>query len=264
MRKWKNSGNNHAEEEKLQSILHPSSQAKEFKITLKFGFKTSPKYEKAVDLASQSVVLLTEDKLNSLNLKTGERARLLKIMEDGKRQAGAKRLESRIKSLQSRIKAKPQDVGLYYELYEIYRDLKDTKEAKKTVEKLVKKNPYEMEGHFLLAQLEYRERRYKDVLKSCRKILEAPDTARVERRLILGAAVYATIASDRLGKQKDMENYLRYLQQSVSPGELEAILQEEGLEQEWTKINSEKGKNGKISGKGENGEKSKLNIKKNW
>ena len=51
MRKWQNSGNNLSEEEKLDSILHPSSQAKEFKITIEFGFKTSPKYEKAVDLA---------------------------------------------------------------------------------------------------------------------------------------------------------------------------------------------------------------------
>ena len=51
MRKWKNSGNNHTEEDKLDSILHPSSQAKEFKITIEFGFKTSAKYEKAVDLA---------------------------------------------------------------------------------------------------------------------------------------------------------------------------------------------------------------------
>lgn len=40
--------------EKLDSILHPSSQAKSFKITLIFGHKISPDYEKAVELAKKS------------------------------------------------------------------------------------------------------------------------------------------------------------------------------------------------------------------
>jgi hypothetical protein len=43
-----------AEEEKLDSILHPSTQAKTFKITLEFGHKISPNYEKAVDLAKRN------------------------------------------------------------------------------------------------------------------------------------------------------------------------------------------------------------------
>ncbi len=43
-----------ATEEKLDSILHPSTQAKTFKITLEFGHKISPNYEKAVDLAKRN------------------------------------------------------------------------------------------------------------------------------------------------------------------------------------------------------------------
>jgi len=41
-------------EEKLDSILHPSTQAKSFKITLIFGHKASPNYEKAVKLAKKN------------------------------------------------------------------------------------------------------------------------------------------------------------------------------------------------------------------
>ena len=41
-------------EEKLQDILYPSPKAKEFKITLVFGHKLSPDYEKAVDLARRN------------------------------------------------------------------------------------------------------------------------------------------------------------------------------------------------------------------
>ncbi len=41
-------------DETLESILHPSTQAKSFKITLEFGSKTSPDYEKAVTLAKKN------------------------------------------------------------------------------------------------------------------------------------------------------------------------------------------------------------------
>ena len=54
MSEWKKSGNDKAVEEKLDSILHPSDHAKEFKITIEFGYKTSPNYEKAVDLARRN------------------------------------------------------------------------------------------------------------------------------------------------------------------------------------------------------------------
>jgi hypothetical protein len=46
--------NNKEMEEKLDSILRPSTQARSFKITLIFGYKTSPNYEKAVKLAKKN------------------------------------------------------------------------------------------------------------------------------------------------------------------------------------------------------------------
>jgi hypothetical protein len=54
MSEWKNIGKEEVKEEKLDSILHPSTHAKEFKITIEFGYKTSPNYEKAVDLARRT------------------------------------------------------------------------------------------------------------------------------------------------------------------------------------------------------------------
>src|SRR4030066_2302774 len=41
-------------EEKLAEILQPSTKAKEFKITLVFGYKISPDYARAVDLAKRN------------------------------------------------------------------------------------------------------------------------------------------------------------------------------------------------------------------
>jgi hypothetical protein len=43
-----------AAEEKLADILHPSTKAKEFKISLVFGHNPSSDYQKAVDLAKRN------------------------------------------------------------------------------------------------------------------------------------------------------------------------------------------------------------------
>jgi hypothetical protein len=43
-----------ATEEKLADILYPSTKARQFSITVVFGYKTSPDYAKAVDLAKRS------------------------------------------------------------------------------------------------------------------------------------------------------------------------------------------------------------------
>jgi len=54
MAEFKTSGPDEAGSEKLDTILHPSTRAKHFKITLEFGYKPSPNYEKAVDLARRN------------------------------------------------------------------------------------------------------------------------------------------------------------------------------------------------------------------
>ena len=41
-------------DEKLESILYPSTKAKTFKITIEFGYKLSPDYKKAVALAKKN------------------------------------------------------------------------------------------------------------------------------------------------------------------------------------------------------------------
>jgi len=43
-----------AMEEKLADILYPGTQAKTFKITLIFGWRITPDYQKAVDLAKRN------------------------------------------------------------------------------------------------------------------------------------------------------------------------------------------------------------------
>ena len=54
MSEWENIGKEEVKGEKLEAILQPSTQAKKFKITLEFGYKTSPNYKKAVDMAKRN------------------------------------------------------------------------------------------------------------------------------------------------------------------------------------------------------------------
>lgn len=54
MSEWENVGKEEVQKEKLKAILQPSTQASIFKITIEFGYKSSPNYTKAVDLAKRN------------------------------------------------------------------------------------------------------------------------------------------------------------------------------------------------------------------
>lgn len=47
-------------DEKLESILYPSTKAKKFKITLEFGYKISQDYKKAMELAKKNTTYKEE------------------------------------------------------------------------------------------------------------------------------------------------------------------------------------------------------------
>jgi hypothetical protein len=59
MGRWKDH-DDQADEDKLQAILHPDTKAKAFKVTVIFGYKSSSKYEEAVDLARRMPTYVEE------------------------------------------------------------------------------------------------------------------------------------------------------------------------------------------------------------
>ena len=59
MSDWRNKSRAQAQEEKLDSILHPSTEAKKFKISVEFSYKTAANYEKAVELAKKNAYALS-------------------------------------------------------------------------------------------------------------------------------------------------------------------------------------------------------------
>ena len=55
-----NSGQDEAKKAKLDTTIHPSTTAKEFKITIEFRYKTSASYKKAVDIARRQTSYIKE------------------------------------------------------------------------------------------------------------------------------------------------------------------------------------------------------------
>jgi len=54
MSEWHNTGDDGSQEAKLESILQPGTTAKKFTITVVFGYKSSPQYQKAVEQARRN------------------------------------------------------------------------------------------------------------------------------------------------------------------------------------------------------------------
>lgn len=195
--------------------------------------------KKAQKLAFSWMNELSPEKISSLSLDAEYRQKLQKIVETYRAQAEMEKEKARIKKLEAGIKRKPQEISFYYELYEIYRKRREMKPARKVIENLVKNNPDEMSGVFLLAKIEFLQKRYKDALKGFRRIL-APSERRAkrpaDREMVLRAMVYACLCSLHLKKEENLKTYLENLRNSASEQDILRIVKEEGLEEEWTNL----------------------------
>jgi len=69
------------------------------------------------------------------------------------------------------IKFTLTNISLHYELYQIYLDQNNLKAAKKVLKDLVKKNPTEINSHYLLGKIEFKDRKYKEAQQAFEKLL---------------------------------------------------------------------------------------------
>lgn len=178
----------------------------------------------------------TNEKISSLSLDIQDKEKLQRIIKIYRSQAEAEREKIKIKKLEADIKKEPHDIPLYYALFEIYEKRKDTKRAKKILQNLVKNNPNEMKGFFLLGRTEFSQKRYKEALRRFRRTLVTSDEYYVERELVLKSMVYTCLCLDYLKRKEAIKIYLKTLYDSASESEIQQILKEEGLEEEWEKI----------------------------
>lgn len=178
----------------------------------------------------------SKEKISFLSLDIQDKEKLQRIIEIYRAQAKAEREKIKIKKLEADIKKEPQDISLYYELYEIYEKRKDPKHAKEVLQDLVKNNPNEMKGIFLLGRIEFFQKRYKEALQRFRHTLGIADESYGNRDLGLKSIIYACLCLDYLKRKEAIKIYLKTLYDSASESEIQQILKEEGLEEEWERI----------------------------
>lgn len=200
------------------------------------------KRKKAQEMVSAWMDDFSTEKISSLSLDIKDQEKLQRIIKIYRSQAEAEREKVKIKKLEADIKKEPQDISLYYTLFGIHEKRKDPKRAKKVLQNLVKNNPYEMKGIFLLGKAEYFQKRYKEALRSFRRTLVISEESYADRELVMKSAVYTCLCLYHLKQNKSFERYLKDLYDSSSEAEIQQILREEGLEEEWENIRAQSSK----------------------
>jgi len=99
------------------------------------------------------------------------------------------------RSLEMKIKADPQNTGLYYELYEHYMENDNGGAAKRTLESLIKKNPDEARGYFLLGRMQYRERDLRNAERNLGRVFGLQLKAPVEEFVLLEAKIFQILTT---------------------------------------------------------------------
>ena len=103
----------------------------------------------------------------------------------------------------------------------------------------MKNYPNEMSGIFLLGRIEFFQKRYKEALRRFRRTLVISDEYHVDRDLVLKSMIYTCLCLDHLKQKKALKTYLKDLYDSASETEIQELLREEGLEEEWEKIRAQ-------------------------
>jgi tetratricopeptide (TPR) repeat protein len=77
-----------------------------------------------------------------------------------------------IKELEDSIETNPSNVSAYYDLYELYLQGGNRSKARKILENLVDLHPDEIQGYYLLGQMRFRDKKYKDAEAYFREALK--------------------------------------------------------------------------------------------
>jgi tetratricopeptide (TPR) repeat protein len=191
------------------------------------------KEDKTQELLSSWMSDFTEEKISSFSIDIEDKERLRRIINAVRSRAEAEREKIRIKMLETEIKKEPRDPSLYYELYELYSKRRQLKDAKEILEDLLKNNPDEAAGIFLLGKTEYWLKHYREALERSRRMVVVSDESYAERELFLKSMIYVCLCLKHLEKKETLRAYLDSLHGQAEEGEILRLVREEGLEQEW-------------------------------
>jgi len=145
-------------------------------------------------------------------------------------------LKSRVEELKEKLEAEPQNLALYYELYEFHRGKNDVKAARKVIQDLIKNNPDELIGPYLLGKIEYSQNNYAEALGYFNQVLKPFEGIETENDMAIKSLIYVSLCLHHLNRQDLHESFIKLIKDNTSDAQLRLMLKEEELDKEWEGI----------------------------
>ena len=142
-------------------------------------------------------------------------------------------LKTKYQELQERIKAEPQNLAPYLELYKLHRENDEVKAARNVIQDLIHNNPDELVGPHLMGKIEFSQRNYTDALTYFKQVLRPLGKIQVENPVVAKSLIYISLCLYHLGRRELQESFVKLIKDNISAAQLLLMLQEEELEKEW-------------------------------
>jgi hypothetical protein len=140
---------------------------------------------------------------------------------------------SRVRELEARLKASPDEAAIRYELGSLYFEQRAFKKMAGIMEGLLKKHPEEVSAVFHLARARFFQREFRKTLDAFHKIISPASENQITKDMVLRSTIYIALCLHELGQKQSLASYLDYVSQNISLAELKQILADEGLTERW-------------------------------
>ena len=175
----------------------------------------------------------------------------------GQKQNISTNVDAIVRDLERQIRSSPQNVSLYYNLYEFHMENDNREAAKKAIENLIKKNPDEAKGYYLLGRIQYQQRDLKQAEKNLGKVFELQEKIPVDEYVMLEAKIYQILTmllrGDKtrtyrmyaLWSERFTEDKIRYLDLEEQDRSIfQGIVESEETRAENERLESQEGNTG--------------------
>ena len=149
---------------------------------------------------------------------------------------------SRVRELEARLKASPDDPAIRYDLGSLYFEQRAYKKLVGIMEGLLKKHPEEIDATFHLAKARFYQREFRKATDGFHKIIGPASENQVTKDMVLRSTIYIALCLHELGQKQSLASYMDYVSQNIPLAELKRILFEEDLTERWERFRSMAGR----------------------
>jgi len=184
--------------------------------------------------------ILGEEGINSLSIDQGVKLDLIRLtnafrtgrtiraeglqaLPRAPRERASQSIDINKDQVERLIKAHPRNLSHYYELYSYYRFKNNFKEAKKTIEKLVKNNPEDIFGRYLLGIILYRERKFEDAASQFSLFLQHAQRQDVRDDLQAETRAYLILSHYYLGDREQANSLIEASRQLLKSNSIPSL-----------------------------------------